>query len=109
MRELDGWVSRATMRRRVEAPHEVPAVVLEPVTRNWTWVIAAVAASAAELIGQGAPSRLKVCANPDCSWMFYDHSHNVSRRFCSTSPCASIMRQRRFRQVRLEASRGKTG
>jgi predicted RNA-binding Zn ribbon-like protein len=109
VRELDRWVSRATLHQRIDTSHELPAVVLEPVTRDWTWVTAAVAASAVELIGQGAPSRLKVCANPDCSWMFYDHSHNVSRRFCSTSPCASIVRVRRLRRARLEAGSRKKG
>ena len=60
--------------------------------------MARIAASAAELAGSGAPERLKVCANPDCSWMFYDHTLNRSQRFCSTSPCAALVRVRRFRR-----------
>jgi predicted RNA-binding Zn ribbon-like protein len=60
--------------------------------------MATIAASAAELAARGAPERLKVCANPDWSWMFYDHTLNRSRRFCSTSPGATVVRVRRFRR-----------
>lgn len=101
VRALDGWVSGAALRRRVDATREPPAVVPEPLSRDWSWVTAEVAVSAVELIGQDAPSRLKECANPDCSWMFYDESRNGSRRFCSASPCASVVRVRRFRKAQL--------
>jgi predicted RNA-binding Zn ribbon-like protein len=59
--------------------------------------MATIAASAVELVVDHAPERLKVCANPDCSWMFYDNTLNRSQRFCSTSPCGTVMRVRRFR------------
>lgn len=103
VRELDRWVSAAPVRRRIERRSGLPAALLEPVRRDWTWVIAELAASAAALIAEGEPSRLKTCANPDCSWIFYDRSHNASRRFCSTSPCATVVRVRRFRESRRRA------
>jgi predicted RNA-binding Zn ribbon-like protein len=94
---LDAWVRKAPLRQRVRQISGRPGLAAEPVDRDWTWAMARIAASAAELAGGGVPERLKVCANPDCSWMFYDHTLNRSQRFCSTTPCASVVRVRRFR------------
>jgi predicted RNA-binding Zn ribbon-like protein len=95
---LDGWVSKAPLRQRVQWISGRPGLAVEPIDRDWTWAMATIAASAAELAGNGAPERLKVCGNPDCSWMFYDHTLNRSQRFCSTSPCGTVVRVRRFRR-----------
>jgi predicted RNA-binding Zn ribbon-like protein len=95
---LDGWASKAPLRQRVSHTSGRPELTVEPIDRNWTWAMARIAASAAELASKGAPERLKVCANPDCSWMFYDHTLNRSQRFCSSSPCAALVRVRRFRR-----------
>ena len=101
---LDAWVSKAPLRQRVRQISGRPGLAVEPVDRDWTWAMARIAASAAELAGNGAPERLKVCANPDCSWMFYDHTLNRSQRFCSTSPCATVIRVRRFRRSGVRPS-----
>jgi predicted RNA-binding Zn ribbon-like protein len=95
---LDGWVSKTPLRQRVSQIAGRPELSVEPIDRDWDWAMARIAASAAEFAGNGAPGRLKVCANPDCSWMFYDHTLNRSQRFCSTSPCAAVVRVRRFRR-----------
>jgi predicted RNA-binding Zn ribbon-like protein len=101
---LDAWVSKAPLRQRVRQISGRPGLAVEPADRDWTWAMARIAASAAELAGNGAPERLKVCANPDCSWMFYDHTLNRSQRFCSTSPCATVVRVRRFRRSGVRPS-----
>jgi predicted RNA-binding Zn ribbon-like protein len=95
---LDGWISETPLRQRVRQISGRLQLAVEPIDRDWTWAMARIAASAAELAAIGAPERLKVCANPDCSWMFYDHTLNRSRRFCSISPCATVVRVRRFRR-----------
>lgn len=95
---LDGWVSETPLRQRVRQISGRLELAVEPIDRDWTWAMARIAASAAELAANGAPERLKVCANLDCSWMFYDHTLNRSQRFCSTSPCATVVRVRRFRR-----------
>ena len=61
-------------------------------------VLAEIAGSAVELMGTGDPNCLKACGNPGCSWLFYDTTLNHSRRYCSATPCGSLMRVRRFRQ-----------
>jgi predicted RNA-binding Zn ribbon-like protein len=98
VRLLDRRTKQADLRQRVRLADDGVELQLEPLQRDWTWVIAAVAASAVELLGTGDPQRLKTCSNPACSWMFYDTTVNRSRVFCSTTPCGSLMRVRRFRE-----------
>jgi predicted RNA-binding Zn ribbon-like protein len=95
---LDRWVGRIPIRQRVaRAATGRLGLAIEPITRDWDWAIARIAASAVELVACYTPERLKICANPDCSWMFYDHTLNRSKRFCSTDLCGNVTRVRRFR------------
>lgn len=98
VRLLDRRVRDASLRQRVTVTTAGIAMQLEPLQRDWSSVVATIAASAVELLSEGDPKRLKTCANPACSWMFYDTTINRSKQFCSTSPCASLVRVRRFRQ-----------
>lgn len=41
-------------------------------------------------------SRLKKCANPNCSHLFYDVSRNKTRNWCSMKSCGNIMKAREF-------------
>lgn len=41
-------------------------------------------------------SRLKKCANPNCSHLFYDISRNNTRNWCSMKSCGNIMKARAF-------------
>jgi predicted RNA-binding Zn ribbon-like protein len=97
---LDSWVRAAAVRQRVTRTDGGPELVQEPLRRDWTWVMAEVAASAVELMRTRDAQRLKTCGNPGCSWLFYDTSVNHSRRYCTATPCGSLMRVRRFRQSR---------
>src|SRR6266516_1681390 len=58
----------------------------------------AVARSAAELITQGDPRRLRKCANPICRLMFYDTSKAGRRRWCSMQLCGGRAKVRAFRR-----------
>lgn len=46
--------------------------------------------------------RVKVCENPQCRWLFLDHSRNRSRQWCEATTCGNRERVRRFR-LRLHA------
>lgn len=98
LRLLDGYVRDVPLRHRVAQTSDGLELRQEPLRRDWSWVLATIAESAVELMAAGDPRRLKTCANPDCSWMFYDNTVNRSRRFCSTTPCGSLIRVRRFRE-----------
>ena len=67
---------------------------------DWTAVMAATATSYAQLLVSGGIDRIKVCANPDCSFMFYDETRNRSRRWCEASACGNLVRVRRHRAQR---------
>jgi predicted RNA-binding Zn ribbon-like protein len=60
--------------------------------------MATVAASYARLVIGGGINRVRVCANPDCSYIFYDDSRNASRRWCDVGICGNLLRVRRHRQ-----------
>jgi predicted RNA-binding Zn ribbon-like protein len=53
------------------------------------WLLAAVARSAAEIIAEGARTRLRLCANPHCRLFFYDTSRTHRRRWCSMTVCGN--------------------
>lgn len=42
-------------------------------------------------------SRLKVCANPDCRWAFYDSSRNRRGSWCDMNVCGSRAKMRIYR------------
>lgn len=46
----------------------------------------------------GLWGRLKVCANEDCRWAFYDHSKNRSGNWCVMEICGSRAKMRAYRQ-----------
>ena len=75
-------------------------VEIRPLARNWSWVLAEIAVSVIELMNAANPDRLRVCSNPDCSWLFIDQSLNHSRRWCSPRACGNLLKVRRFRAQR---------
>ena len=53
------------------------------------WLLAAIARSGAELIAEGAASRLRKCGNANCQLIFYDDSRTHRRRWCSMAHCGN--------------------
>jgi predicted RNA-binding Zn ribbon-like protein len=75
-------------------------VITLPRKRDWNTVAAALVRSAVEVVTASDPSRIKVCANADCSWMFYDQSTNRSRRWCQANICGNLVKVREHRSHR---------
>jgi predicted RNA-binding Zn ribbon-like protein len=48
----------------------------------------------------GSWSRLKVCANPDCRWAFFDRSRNQQGNWCSMAVCGNRLKNRELRARR---------
>ena len=48
----------------------------------------------------GTWSRLKVCANPDCAWVFYDRSRNQQGNWCNMAVCGNRLKNRQLRARR---------
>jgi predicted RNA-binding Zn ribbon-like protein len=85
----------------------------------WTWIDSAdeleavlwpVARSAVELLTRGDLRRVKECPLPQgCSWLFYDQSKNISRRWCSMEGCGTLVKMRRYHARRRTARAASAG
>jgi predicted RNA-binding Zn ribbon-like protein len=64
---------------------------------GWRAVMTIVTLSYASLLSDGGIDRIRLCANPDCGWLFYDDSRNRSRRWCDVAVCGNLLRVRRHR------------
>lgn len=53
----------------------------------------------------GSWARLKVCANDECRWAFYDRSRNHGGTWCEMSACGNKLKNREFRARRRKASK----
>lgn len=60
---------------------------------------AELARRAVEELGRLDPARLRVCARPECSLLFYDTTRSNTQRWHSESPCGWRERQRRRRST----------
>jgi predicted RNA-binding Zn ribbon-like protein len=45
----------------------------------------------------GTWSRMKTCANDGCRWLYFDHSRNRSRTWCTMDLCGSQAKMRAYR------------
>lgn len=53
----------------------------------------------------GTWTRLKTCANPECTWAFYDRSRNQQGSWCEMAVCGNRLKNRQFRARRRYGSR----
>jgi predicted RNA-binding Zn ribbon-like protein len=98
--DLNGVLAACPLTRRLEAAPGGWRLVAAPPARDWRWAVAEVAASGARVLAEGDLGRLRVCANPSCSWMFYDQSRSGTRRWCEAPVCGSLIKVRRHRARR---------
>ncbi|WP_282639658.1 CGNR zinc finger domain-containing protein [Xanthobacter autotrophicus] len=68
--------------------------------------LAAISTDFADFAAQHESARLRHCANPECSLIFYDTARNGTRRWCSMSACGNRhkVRSHRMRAAKLECS-----
>ena len=90
-------LARSPRRLSLAPASQGSQVLLTPVSRNWDAVSAEVILSYLALIREGNPRRIRRCANPSCSWLFYDDSRNRSRRWCDPRYCGNLIKVRRHR------------
>jgi predicted RNA-binding Zn ribbon-like protein len=65
--------------------------------------LARLAESLAREVSQGDPSRLRICANDHCRWVFVDTSRTGRRKWCDMATCGNQAKAARFRERRREA------
>ena len=49
-------------------------------------------------MADGSWERLKACAADDCRWVFYDHSKNAARSWCSMRSCGNRAKAQAYRK-----------
>lgn len=77
-------------------PGQPPALV--PAGDGIAAALARIALTAVRATATGAWQRLKVCAAPDCHWIFYDHTRPGRGRWCAPELCGNRMKTRAYRQ-----------
>ena len=48
----------------------------------------------------GRWARLKLCANPDCRWAYFDRSRNQQGNWCNMAVCGNRLKNRELRARR---------
>ena len=98
LRELNSVMAASPVIWRIEKTLGGYELSAAPLTAELRTMTAEIASSFAETLAQGEPSRIKVCENQACLWVFYDKSKNRSRRWCEgNTGCGNLMKVRRFR------------
>lgn len=69
-----------------------------PARREAAHLLTPIAKSAAELLRDSEPLRIRKCGNPVCSLYYYDTSKNHTRRWCSMALCGNRMKAAAFYQ-----------
>jgi len=95
---LNALLAACPVVRRVGRTPRGYAVDYVPLVSGLKKVTAEIAESFCASLAADGASRIKVCENKDCLWVFYDQSKNRSRRWCEgDTGCGNMMKVRRFR------------
>jgi predicted RNA-binding Zn ribbon-like protein len=96
LRDLNGVLNIAGKRQLIQRRNQFQ-VEFVPRSEGWDWVLAQLALSFANLLASEERSRIKICQNDDCKWVFYDGTKAQTRRWCSDKVCGNRERVRRAR------------
>ena len=70
---------------RINSEEESPNAIFDPILT-----------SCIDLLTSRNIRRVKKCLDPYCSWLFYDKSRNLSRRWCDMKDCGNRAKFNRF-------------
>ncbi len=88
----------------VEMEDDAFRLRLTPTAEGLDGVLFGVAESFANFLTEGDPTRLKICENHDCRWVFYDTTRSRTRRWCADS-CGNLIKVREFRRKKKTAKK----
>ncbi|KIL34711.1 hypothetical protein SD71_16695 [Cohnella kolymensis] len=106
--ELNKIMKGGAVIRRLTMADRLYNIALTPVDHNWRQVMAEIAASFAHVLVDADASRIRICDNPDCLWVYYDDTRNRSKKYCDDKCCGNLMKVRRFRARQKAAARKPT-
>src|SRR5215467_11801268 len=75
-----------------------------PSASGWGEILAETARSFAEVLAKGDVSRIKICRNPQCRWVFYDQTKGKTRCWCDDKICGNRARVRKARARNADCS-----
>ncbi|GHO50445.1 CGNR zinc finger domain-containing protein [Ktedonospora formicarum] len=101
---LNDYLQAISFRHRLSRQENTYVLQEDALVKDWRWVQAEIVVSFVEVVSQSEPSRIKICENQQCRWIYYDESRGHSRRWCSPI-CANIMRVRHFRERQRNQNR----
>lgn len=87
----------APMHRHVQRRGDHLELGLSWRARGWRAALAEVITSYAGLAASGRMDRVRVCANPSCTYVFFDDSRGGRRRWCDPKLCGNLMHVRDHR------------
>lgn len=102
--ELDAWVREASSRRHLSWQRRRSGGRVE-----WVWrgfeneldaVLWPVVLSGAALLVSDESAQVRICAGPECGWLYVDRSRNGLRRWCAMETCGTREKTRRRLQRR---------
>ena len=103
----------AALRSLREAGHRAPlalhvqadgGVALTPVAAGVDEALGRLLAIVYRAAAAGEWDKLKACRDPQCRWVFYDHSRNHSAHWCSMEQCGNRSKVRSYRSRRAGQS-----
>ncbi len=104
LQSLNAIFEESPSTRRLTWQEETFKLEIEPLVRDWKWVLAEIADSFADLLAYGDLQRLKICENPYCRWVFYDETRSRTKRWCTNNKCGNLWKMRRFRARQKKAT-----
>ena len=92
---LQQTLAAAPERRRIIAAAGGFAWQIGKMQFSMPCLLAPVLWSAADLLVSDARNRVRLCANPECLWLFLDASRNATRLWCDMAACGNRAKARR--------------
>ncbi|WP_036261809.1 CGNR zinc finger domain-containing protein [Methylocapsa aurea] len=100
---INSALAALSIHRRLVLTEHRPALV-ETFGIQGPWVAAMVANDFAQFVCEFEPTRLRRCANPSCTMVFYDRGRNNTRRWCAMSICGNRDKVAHYRARKAEKS-----
>jgi len=95
--DLNRRLARTPSFSRVEVDGDRYVLDMTPVAADWRDVaIAEVLGSFAAML-RVDPTRLRICAAPDCGTVFWDETRSRTRQWCDNRTCGNRVRVQRYR------------
>jgi predicted RNA-binding Zn ribbon-like protein len=93
---LNDWMS-VPLTPKLEEDQSGIRIRLEIVQSGWHATLGNITYSFAQSLIEHGQSRLRICQNNDCRWIFIDKTKGNVRRWCNTATCGNRERVRKAR------------